>query len=535
MSEYKVYVAIDLDTDFYISWNDYTYTAKQVKDGVVELVTQQFPVGTNGYTQPIFFKFNSEQEAAKRDFYFDVYYKGTLVATDIRSREYDEDPSAWLTPSYQLKEGHRKPDFKADPSRFKLKTVVHRVQQITMTTSNQSSNGTQMTQVVSSNINQLIQMIGYVIAHGEGGYEAYNTGTQGVIGKRVGHSYLHPPSGTVTGKTINQIIATKTLSGYDKSRLFATGKYQTTIDTLTEAKNRLGLTGEELYSAQIHERVFRDYLFDKAGGGKLADYVKRGKGSVDDAMYAASKEWASIAAPAGRAIKTGQISDGTLSYYEGRANHANQQSTAELRRLLESVKLGANKLETLQTTKIDSIDVEPVSGVQVLFNGVKSDRQAIVSQKTKNILAAMAKEAGMSRIYITSTLRTPEEQARILRTTSIQYAPAGEDVKAIGRQYLSQGKDIQIKMMAERIRWYLSRGERVSKHCVTVEMYEKLNVVDVGLNSNGFVMNGSKQLNALGLKFETVFNKYMASGFITRKSLSGSTKGEGLRPYNAVN
>lgn len=37
-----------------------------------------------------------------------------------------------------------------------------------MTTSNQSSNGTQMTQVVSSNINQLIQMIGDVIAHGEG-------------------------------------------------------------------------------------------------------------------------------------------------------------------------------------------------------------------------------------------------------------------------------------------------------------------------------------------------------------------------------
>ena len=48
MSGYKVYVAIDLDTDFYVSWSDYTFTAKQVKNGVVELVTPQFPVGVNG-------------------------------------------------------------------------------------------------------------------------------------------------------------------------------------------------------------------------------------------------------------------------------------------------------------------------------------------------------------------------------------------------------------------------------------------------------------------------------------------------------
>ena len=33
----------------------------------------------------------------------------------------------------------------------------------------------------------------------------------------------------------------------------------------------------------------------------------------------------------------GLISDGTLSYYESAANHANQQSTAALRKLLESI------------------------------------------------------------------------------------------------------------------------------------------------------------------------------------------------------
>ena len=42
-----------------------------------------------------------------------------------------------------------------------------------------------------------------IIRMGEGNYESYNTGTSGVPGNRVGHSYLSPPAGTVTGKTIS--------------------------------------------------------------------------------------------------------------------------------------------------------------------------------------------------------------------------------------------------------------------------------------------------------------------------------------------
>ena len=180
--------------------------------------------------------------------------------------------------------------------------------------------------------------------------------------------------------------------------MFATGKYQTIIGTLRDAKIALGLSGSELYTAELQEKIFRDFLFEKAGGGKLADYVKRGKGTVDDAMYAASKEWASIAAPNGLKTKSGNISDGTRAYHDDNANKANQKSTRELRLLLESIKLGANKSESLPTTRIQDDTTELVSGVQVLFNGVKPDRQAIVSQKTKNILAAMAKDAGMSKM-----------------------------------------------------------------------------------------------------------------------------------------
>ena len=185
-----------------------------------------------------------------------------------------------------------------------------------------------------SPIEILIRKIGDIIAHGEGGYESYNTGTKDVPHGKVGFSFFAPPEGTVTGKTINQIVATDSLSGLDRDRMFATGKYQTVIATLRSAKASMGLTGNERYSAEMQEILFSDYLLDKAGNGKLGDFVKYGKGTVDDAQYAASKEWASIAAPAGRVISDGRTSDGSLSYYSGAANTASLESTSSLRNIL---------------------------------------------------------------------------------------------------------------------------------------------------------------------------------------------------------
>lgn len=85
----------------------------------------------------------------------------------------------------------------------------------------------------------------------------------------------------------------------------------------------------------MQERVFREYLTNKAGGGTLSRFVKTGAGTIEDAQYAAAKEWASIAAPTGMKIKNGTVSDGTLSYHESSANSANIKSTSLLRNALE--------------------------------------------------------------------------------------------------------------------------------------------------------------------------------------------------------
>lgn len=97
----------------------------------------------------------------------------------------------------------------------------------------------------AGNFEELVRNVGDIISGGEGGYESYNTGTKDVPGGRVGHSFVRPEPGTVTGKTINQIIETESLSGTDRSRLFATGKYQTVIATLRKAKMVMNLSGDE--------------------------------------------------------------------------------------------------------------------------------------------------------------------------------------------------------------------------------------------------------------------------------------------------
>jgi len=182
-----------------------------------------------------------------------------------------------------------------------------------------------------------VRRVGDIIAHGEGGYESYNTGTKNVPGDKVGFSFVHAPAGTVTGKTIDQILATDALDGTDRNRMFATGKYQTIIKTLRAAKESMGLTGSEKYDADLQERVFAEYLLSKAGGGALASFVRDGVGSVDDAQYAAAKEWASIAAPKGYKTKKDNVSDGNLSYHEGAANSANAGSTRGLREVLMEI------------------------------------------------------------------------------------------------------------------------------------------------------------------------------------------------------
>ena len=193
------------------------------------------------------------------------------------------------------------------------------------------------TTLSDKSLDDLIKQLGSAISHGEGNYDSYNTGT---IKNKVIHSYLHPAKGTITNKTINQIIASHSLPATNTNRYFAVGKYQMIPGTLVDAKNKLGLSGNEKFDENLQERLFKEYLIPTKRSD-LGKFVLKGIGTTKNAQFEAAKEWASIATPEGLAISEkygGYISDGTKSYYESKANHANQASTKMVKQILEQIK-----------------------------------------------------------------------------------------------------------------------------------------------------------------------------------------------------
>jgi LysM repeat protein len=270
----------------------------------------------------------------------------------------------------------------------------------------------------------VLTKLGNALATGEGNYESYNTGTKGVKGGKVGHSYISPDAGTVTNKTINEILATASKSGYDKGRMFATGKYQTTLDTLAAAKKKMGLTGNEKYTPEMQERVFREFLVDKAGGGKLAAFINKGEGTIDTAQYAAAKEWASIAVPAGLRIgkynpvtkqyePTGPISNGRMSYYEKPGqNSASAKATSALRDALSNIDrspaapgktpASAEKPAPAAKGTIDGNAEARRNGIAVKAPSVKLSNLDANMKPVFAAVAQAAKELGLPNPVVTS-------------------------------------------------------------------------------------------------------------------------------------
>ena len=138
-----------------------------------------------------------------------------------------------------------------------------------------------------------------------------------------------------------------------------------------------------------------------------------------------------------------------------------------------------------------------IPNVEVKF---KTKRTNVVTEKSKNILRELGSQYGMKTIYITSTLRTPEEQARamynnIANGRVIGYREPGAEVTRICQNGIKRGlgKSQIIKNMVSKILEYDKKGERVSKHCVSFETYAKNNIIDLGINSNGFTTNAQKK------------------------------------------
>lgn len=109
---------------------------------------------------------------------------------------------------------------------------------------------------------------------------------------------------------------------------------------------------------------------------------------------------------------------------------------------------------------------------------------------TKKVLTEVAKKVGIEDVVVTSTLRTPLSQAEAMLTNLennhlIRYKWAGEQVNDLARMMRgkkAERKDI-IKAMVAKIEELSKLGNRVSKHCVSEEEYDKCNIIDVSYRS----------------------------------------------------
>lgn len=197
--------------------------------------------------------------------------------------------------------------------------------------------------------------LGQLIASGEGDYNSVNRGL--VNGKNLGSFKTD-----LSKMTISQILARNKLKPGNKLRMNAVGKYQIIASTMKQAVKAMGLSGNEKFTPELQERIFREFLIPKRKG--LNDYLQGGKTSLERAQYEAAMEWASIPVPKGFKTQSGRISDGTITYYDrNNGNRAKKGHGTGIRNALINIRANSQPNASIKSNSSPNIQsYAPPSG-----------------------------------------------------------------------------------------------------------------------------------------------------------------------------
>jgi len=133
-------------------------------------------------------------------------------------------------------------------------------------------------------------------------------------------------------------------------------------------------------------------------------------------------------------------------------------------------------------------DFEPLVKFQT---DISENLQSLVSAHSIDVIKGIMKSAGVHKITITSTLRTPEEQVEAMYNNMCNkgvqsqldyYAAAGREVVQAGIAVggIDKSKENQVKKaMVDKVNSLQKDGRLVSKHCVSLESYAQRNVFDI--------------------------------------------------------
>lgn len=160
-----------------------------------------------------------------------------------------------------------------------------------------------------------------------------------------------------------------------------------------------------------------------------------------------------------------------------------------------------------------------LNNVHVTYASDIKETRRIVSPYAINVVKLALLESGMTHAVITSTLRTPEDQAAIMyKHASINltqqkflYKEEGDLVLEVFEKNRNKNKDEVIKLMQEKIESLLKEGKKTSKHCVTLNAFSALNTFDIGAGSTE---RSSKNFDKKTLT--DMFKKLEKNGYIKK-------------------
>ncbi len=110
-------------------------------------------------------------------------------------------------------------------------------------------------------------------------------------------------------------LSIKEVQDKQKTRdIFAVGRYQLIPKTLDAAVDKLKLDTNKKLDEEMQDKIFEEYLID-IKRPQIMNYLS-GNGTIEDAMYAAAKEWASIGVQKGKRISDKKITKGDKVTYE---------------------------------------------------------------------------------------------------------------------------------------------------------------------------------------------------------------------------
>ena len=163
--------------------------------------------------------------------------------------------------------------------------------------------------VYSTNTNDSLLEL---IKKGESGgnYNIVNNGTAGVS-KIIDD---------LTGMTVNEVLRQQS-----QGKFFAAGAYQVIPKTLAGLLANKVISGDDIFNKETQDKI-GTYLAQRRIAGAGDDPIAQ--------QLALAKEWAALPVPAGMALKNGQISTGSESFYSGSAGNKASISSANIQAAL---------------------------------------------------------------------------------------------------------------------------------------------------------------------------------------------------------